>query len=73
MYLGLTRDEVDDKLGPPDLIAATTRKYKNPLVYRYGSIEFNFMPSRDGVCISVFDESIHETLCYIDKEGVKRP
>lgn len=63
--LGLTREQLIEVLGEPDLIAATTRKYKYPLIYRYGNIEYNFTREREGILVEVFDEYKHKTICRL--------
>lgn len=40
--VGMTREEVVSILGEPDAEARTTRKYRRPLIYKYGDMEIHF-------------------------------
>lgn len=60
--LGKTREQIKEILGEPDAISIGTRKYKYPLVYKYGDIEYHFTTPQDGVVVTIFDEKHHRTL-----------
>lgn len=51
---GFTRDEVEDFLGPCPEKAATTRKRRHPLLFRYGRVEITFEPWKLGKVIDVY-------------------
>lgn len=62
-FLGLTREELVQKLGEPDYIGGTSRKHKYPTGYKYGDIEYWFESSKDGKVHMIFDEKTHEVIC----------
>ena len=43
----MNRDEVIAIIGEPDKISSTTKKYRIPMVYRYGNVELYFGPLKD--------------------------
>lgn len=61
ILLGKTREEIVEMLGEPDDVSVPSRKYKIPLIYVYGNIEYHFN-SEKGVCVLIFDNSTHKTL-----------
>jgi hypothetical protein len=40
--LGMTKAEVRDVLGPPDNWGNTSRRYREPSIWKYGDVEFWF-------------------------------
>lgn len=54
--IGMTRDEVVNILGQPDDMGGTSRKYKTPCVYLYGTIELHFAPWKAGPLIKFYTE-----------------
>ena len=42
--LGLTRDQIEARLGPPDDVGGVSRKHPKPKIWLYGSTEINFSP-----------------------------
>jgi hypothetical protein len=42
IHLGMTRDEVRAVLGEPDDVGGTSRRYKIPLIWKYGDVEFHW-------------------------------
>ena len=52
---GLTRDEVKNILGGPTDTGTTSKKYRLPLVYRYGQFEIAFGPKKEDGLIYVMD------------------
>jgi hypothetical protein len=61
-YLGKTRWEIIALLGMPDKISTPTRKYKIPLVYKYGKITFTFGVYRDSGVVLIVDSETHTIL-----------
>jgi hypothetical protein len=46
--LDMTREDIIRLLGQPDAKGGTSRKYKTPRVFKYGNIEFHFLPWKSG-------------------------
>jgi hypothetical protein len=44
--LGMTKAEVRELLGPPDDWGGTSRRYREPSIWRYGDTEFWFATAR---------------------------
>jgi len=40
--LGATRDELRQLLGEPTDVSTTTRRQRQPIIWRYGEIEYHF-------------------------------
>jgi hypothetical protein len=45
--VGLSLEEVKTILGEPTDWGSTSRKYKMPMIYRWGKLEFAFTPARN--------------------------
>ena len=55
--LGMTRAEVLTNLGDSDDMGGTSRKYRNPAIWKYGDLEFHFGPkSEDRLWLIYMDE-----------------
>lgn len=54
--LGMTRDELRQILGEPEDVGATSTRQKLPLIWRYGTTEFHFGPSRTSGLQMIFEE-----------------
>jgi hypothetical protein len=52
--VGLNRNQVREVLGGPDAVGGTSRRYRVPRVWKYGSVELYF--GTDGVVTSVFHD-----------------
>lgn len=62
IHLGMNRDEVVAVLGEPDAVGGSSRKYKTPGIYRYGEIEYHFLPWKAGKLAFIFHEPTHTVL-----------
>ena len=49
VHLGMTRDQVRQLLGVPDQEGGTSRKYRIPVILRYGDLEFLYRPGEDSL------------------------
>jgi len=47
--LGITREELVKKLGEPTDLGAGNHKYSTSSIYKYGEIEYHFLPCKTGV------------------------
>jgi hypothetical protein len=67
---GMTRAELRALLGDPDDVGCTSRKYKEPSIWKYGEVEFAFPAAR-----SAREAEAHGLwLVYVDSfEGDPRP
>jgi len=45
--LDITRERLVELLGDPDDVGGTSRKYKTPSVYKYGTMEYHFGPRKN--------------------------
>ena len=57
--IGMTREEVVERLGPPDDVGITSRKYRTPAIYKYGEIELHFEPWKSGRLVRAYTEDEH--------------
>lgn len=60
--LGITRERLVELLGSPDAVGGTSRRYKTPIIYKYGEIEYCFHHRKEGLLATVFDNANHVTL-----------
>lgn len=60
--LGMTRDQIVELFGEPDAKSIGTRKYKIPLIYKYGIYELTFDRYKDSGLIWVFDDDHNKML-----------
>lgn len=44
VHLGMTREQVRHALGEPDALGGTSRKYRTPTIWKYGTIELLYHP-----------------------------
>jgi hypothetical protein len=65
--LGMTRTELRTLLGEPDAMGCSSRKNKVPSVWKYGEVEFSFLPARSlrvaerhGLHLVYVEETDHE-------------
>jgi hypothetical protein len=42
LRLGLTKDQVIELMGQPDMVGGTSRKYNRPSIFKYGNVEVHF-------------------------------
>lgn len=42
LLLGMTKADVRALLGAPDTWSCTTRKYREPFIWKYGNVELTF-------------------------------
>jgi hypothetical protein len=55
--LGITREELKDRLGEPNDLGGTSRKYKTPCVYKYNGVQFFFGPRANDTLVMIgFDD-----------------
>ena len=71
IYEGMTKADVRNLLGEPPMHSHATRKYKEPMIWRYGKYEFWFdvqkyrTPYPGPKLTTVFDESKHKTIPFV--------
>ncbi|MBI5542780.1 MAG: hypothetical protein HY901_02750 [Deltaproteobacteria bacterium] len=53
--LGMHRDEVEHVLGRPDTVGGTSRKHREPLIWKYGTFEIHFDLGRHEVSLVYAD------------------
>ncbi len=46
IFVGMTKADVRNLLGPPDAWGGTSRKYKEPCIWLYGKVEFFFLTKK---------------------------
>jgi len=51
---GLTREQVRERLGEPNDVGLTSRRYKTPRLWLYGTVEVYF--GKDGLVDLIFDD-----------------
>ena len=51
----MTRSEIIEIFGEPDATGGTSRKYKTPMLYLYGQVEFAFGPLKSDGLVYVMD------------------
>jgi hypothetical protein len=57
VHLGMSRAEVEGLFGPPDDVGGTSRRYRVPSIWKYGSFELHFQrPS--GVLALVYSDHL---------------
>jgi hypothetical protein len=61
----MTREEVREVFGEPEMVGGTSRKYRTPCVYRYGKIEFHFAPWKSGKLLFVQEVGNRGHLRYL--------
>jgi len=61
--LGCTREELRGVLGEPDDRGGTSRKYPEPVIWRYGKLEFHFDDREGGGGLA---------LIFLERDGVVR-
>jgi len=66
---GKTREEIIEILGEPDDIATTSRKYRNPLIYKYDKWELTFGPDKDDVCFYIMNSETHDIAARYDEDA----
>jgi hypothetical protein len=54
--VGMSRQEVISVVGPPDDVGGTSRKYRQPSIFKYGRIELHFEPWKNGRLFLVYSE-----------------
>ena len=52
---GLSRTEVGQVLGAPDVVGGTSRKYRAPAIWKYGDVELHFERQRDRLVLIHLD------------------
>ncbi len=52
--LGLTREQVLERIGTPDDVGLTSRRHKAPQLWLYGTVEVCF--GKDGLVDLIFDD-----------------
>ena len=57
--ISMTREEVIAKLGTPNDMGRTSRKYQTPSIYKYGLIQLHFEPWSTGKLWMVYTEDGH--------------
>jgi hypothetical protein len=55
--LGATRDELRSLLGEPTDTSVPTRSQQQPMIWRYGEVEYHFRP--DGRVGMIYTEDAH--------------
>jgi hypothetical protein len=69
----MTRQEVVAALGPPDDVGGTSRKYRDPCVYKYGEVEVHFEQGRGGRLVLVYRETADgQCITYLNKRTNER-
>jgi len=56
LRVGMSREEVLALLGPPDDVGGTSRKYREPAIFKYGQVELHFEPGKDGRLLRAYTE-----------------
>ena len=54
--LGMTRAQVESSLGKPDDVGGTSRKYRQPSIWKYGDVELHFVPGDDSLFLIHLDD-----------------
>ncbi len=54
--LGMNREQVENCLGAPDDVGGTSRKYPKPSSWKYGDMEFHFVPGADSLLLIHLDD-----------------
>ena len=54
--LGMGRAQVESLLGTPDEVGGTSRKYRNPSIWKYGDVEFHFVVGADELSLIHLDD-----------------
>lgn len=68
--LGMTREEIRDRLGDPDDMGGTLRKYRTPSIWKYGEVELFF--GRDGFLYTFYceiDQGDTIKIISVDEKG----
>lgn len=60
--LDITREQLFEQLGEPDFIGNISRKYKIPMVYKYGELEYYFGPLKTDGLTMIMDSNTHEKI-----------
>jgi len=56
LRVGMSRQEVLAVLGSPDDVGGTSRKYREPSIFKYGEIELHFERGKDGRLLRAYTE-----------------
>lgn len=54
---GMTREEIVEYLGEPDMVGCVSRKYKTPSCYQFSDLELFFEKHKDGRLHTLYREN----------------
>jgi hypothetical protein len=69
--LGFSRGEIENILGKPEMKGGSTRKYPNPVIWKYGDIEFIFNNKEDELIMIIFNFNKEINQKVIENSNIK--